>query len=325
MKALAFDKTGTPEEVIQIIEKERPVPADDEVLVKILASSINPADTFFIQGTYRFQPTFPNEIAGFEGAGTVEDAGQHAGVNKGALVAFFARRTWAEYAVIPAAELTILPMDFPIEKAAQFSLNPFTAWGLLEAAQPMPGEWALLTGANSSVSQILIQLAKQKGIHIIALVRDPAQAPGLRALGADDVLDIDDPRLSERVKQLTDGKGFNVAFDSIGGSIGTRIFENIAPFGRFIVYGSVKKEPAQYFNAQMVYKNLTVKGFGVRAFLNSLGKPQRDEMIQNLIAILGKPGFQLPVAQTYSLDEFKAALKANSQSSRPGKILFKNY
>jgi len=196
---------------------------------------------------------------------------------------------------------------------------------MLEAAQPVPGEWALLTGANSSVSQILIQLAKQKGIHIIALVRDLAQAPGLRTLGADEVLDIEDPQLAEHVKQLTDGKGFNIAFDSIGGSIGTRIFENIAPFGRFIVYGSVKKEPGQYFNAQIVYKNLTVKGFGVRAFLNSLSKPQRDDMIHNLISILGKPGFQLPVAQTYGLDEFKAALKANSQNSRPGKILFKIY
>jgi len=325
MKAIVFNKTGTPEEVLQIIEKERPVPAAGEVLVKILASAINPADTFFIQGTYRFQPIFPDETAGFEGAGIVESAGKDAAIPIGSLVAFFYRKTWAEYAVVPASELTLLPRDFPIEKAAQFSLNPFTAWGMLEAAQPVPGEWALLTGANSSVSQILIQLAKQKGIHIIALVRDLAQAPGLRTLGADEVLDIEDPQLAEHVKQLTDGKGFNIAFDSIGGSIGTRIFENIAPFGRFIVYGSVKKEPGQYFNAQIVYKNLTVKGFGVRAFLNSLSKPQRDDMIHNLISILGKPGFQLPVAQTYGLDEFKAALKANSQNSRPGKILFKIY
>ena len=325
MKAIAFNKTGTPEEVLQVIEKERPIPAAGEVLVKILASVINPADTFFIQGTYRFQPIFPDETAGFEGAGIVESAGKDAAIPIGSLVAFFYRKTWAEYAVVPASELTLLPRDFPIEKAAQFSLNPFTAWGMLEAAQPVPGEWALLTGANSSVSQILIQLAKQKGIHIIALVRDLAQAPGLRTLGADEVLDIEDPQLAEHVKQLTDGKGFNIAFDSIGGSIGTRIFENIAPFGRFIVYGSVKKEPGQYFNAQIVYKNLTVKGFGVRAFLNSLSKPQRDDMIHNLISILGKPGFQLPVAQTYGLDEFKAALKGNSQNSRPGKILFKIY
>jgi len=323
MKAIAFNKTGAPEEVLQVIEKDKPVPTAGEVLVKVLAATVNPADIFFIQGTYRFQPAFPNEIAGFEGAGIVEQDGKDAGIPPGALVAFFYRKTWAEYVVVPAAELVVLPGDFPIEKAAQFSLNPFTAWGLLDTAKPVAGEWMLLTGANSAVSQILIQLAKQRGVHIIALVRDLAQAPGLHALGADEVFDLDDPQLSGHIQRLTDGKGFNVAMDAVGGPIGTKIFENIAPFGRFILYGSIKKEPAQYFNAQLVYKNLTVKGFGVRAYLEGLSRTQRTGMIQGLIEALEKPSFQLPVAQTYPLDQFKAALKANSQPGRDGKILFK--
>ena len=321
MKAIAFNSTGDPEKVLQVIEKEKPVPTTDEVLVKVLASTINPADIFFIRGTYRFQPSFPGEIAGFEGAGIVENAGKNTGIEKGALVSFFFRKAWAEYAAVPVAELTILPRDFPVEKAAQFSLNPFTAWGLLEEAQPAPGEWMLLTGANSTVSRILIQLASQKGVRIIALIRNLAQSPELHALGAEQVLDIEDPRLSDHIRQLTDGKGFNVAMDPIGGAIGTKIFENIAPYGRFILYGSVKKEPAQYFNAQIVYKNLTVKGFGVRAFLTRQTKAQRDIMTRDLIEAIGKPDFQLPVAQTYTLDQYKEALKANSLSSRPGKIL----
>lgn len=321
MKAIAFNSTGDPEKVLQVIEKEKPVPGADEVLVKVLASTINPADIFFIRGTYRFQPSFPGEIAGFEGAGIVESTGKNAGIDKGALVSFFFRKAWAEYAVVPAAELTVFPKDLPIEKAAQFSLNPFTAWGLLEEAQPAPGEWMLLTGANSAVSRILIQLARQKGVRIIALVRDLTQAPELHALGAEHVFNIEDLQLSDHIRQLTDGKGFNVAMDPIGGAIGTKIFENIAPFGRFILYGSIKKEPAQYFNAQIVYKNLSVKGFGIRAFLTQQTKAQRDIMTRDLIEAIGKPDFQLPVAQTCTLDQYKEALKANSLSSRPGKIL----
>jgi NADPH:quinone reductase-like Zn-dependent oxidoreductase len=321
MKAIVFNSTGDPEKVLQVIEKEKPVPAAEEVLVRVLAGTINPADVFFIHGTYRFQPTFPDEIAGFEGAGIVESAGKDSGIDKGALVSFFFRNAWAEYAVVPAAELTMLPRGFPVEKAAQFSLNPFTAWGLLEEAQPVPGEWMLLTGANSTVSRIVIQLARQKGVRIIALVRDLAQATGLHALGAEQVFDIEDPQLSDHIRRLTDGKGFSVAMDPIGGAIGTKIFENIAPFGRFILYGSVKKEPAQYYNAQIVYKNLTVKGFGVRAFLTRQTKARRGIMTHELIEAIGKPDFQLPVAQTYTLDQYKEALKANSLSSRPGKIL----
>jgi len=325
MKAIAFNKTGAPEEVLQVMEKEKPVPAAGEVLVRVLAGAINPADTFFIQGTYRFQPSFPGETAGFEGAGIVESAGKDVDIPAGTLVAFFYKKTWAEYAVVPATELSILPSDFPIEKAAQFSLNPFTAWGLLDTAQPVAGEWMLLTGANSAVSQILIQLAKQKGVRIIALVRDLAQAPALHALGADEVFDIEDPQLSGHIQRVTDGKGFNVAMDAVGGAIGTKIFENIAPFGRFILYGSIKKEPAQYFNAQLVYKNLTVKGFGVRAYLNELNRSQRAEMIKNLIEYIGKPSFQLPVAATFGLDQFKEALKNNSLNGRSGKILFRQF
>jgi NADPH:quinone reductase-like Zn-dependent oxidoreductase len=323
MKAIVFNKTGTPEEVLTVIEKETPVPADGEVLVKMLSSPINPADTFFIRGTYRFQPEFPHQTAGFEGAGIVERVGKGVTIAVGALVAFFHQKAWAEYAVVPAAELTVLPDSFPVEKAAQFSLNPFTAWGLLEAGRPVAGEWMLLTGANAAVSQIVIQLAHQRGVRIIALVRDLAQADGLRALGADEVLDIEDPELSKRVQELTGGKGFNVALDAIGGDIGTKIFENIAPFGRFVLYGSMKKEPAQYFNAQMVYKNLLVKGFGVRAYLNEQTPDGRAAMVQGLIEALGDPAFQLPVVRSYGLDQFREAIRENDRSGRGGKILFK--
>ena len=323
MQAIVFNEVGKPEEVLQIVEKEKPVPGDYEVLVKVLANPINPSDLFFIQGTYRFKPAFPNEIAGFEGAGIVESAGKNAGVDKGTLVAFFYKRAWAEYVVVPVEELAALPNDFPVEKAAQFSLNPFTAWGLLDTAQPVAGEWMLLTGANSSVSQIVIQLARQRGVRIIALVRDLVQAPGLRSMGAEEVFDIDDPQLSDHIQRLTGGKGINVALDAVGGAIGTKIFENIAAFGRFILYGSIKKEPGQYFNAQLVYKNLFIKGFGIRAYLNNQTKAQRIGMIRGLTEAMGKASFQLPVAQTYGWQQFREALKENDRKGREGKIILK--
>ena len=181
----------------------------------------------------------------------------------------------------------------------------------------------LLTGANAAVSQIVIQLAHKRGVRIIALVRDLAQADGLRALGADEVLDIADAGLGKRVQELTGGKGFNVALDAVGGAIGTKIFEHIAPFGRFVLYGSISKDPGQYFNAQLVYKNLFVKGFGVRAYLNGLSPDGRAAMTQSLIAAIGDPAFQLPVVRSYGLDQFRAAILENGQGGRSGKILFK--
>lgn len=89
----------------------------------------------------------------------------------GKLVSFFERNAWAEYIVAPKESIVILPDNFPIGKAVQFFLNPFTAWGLLEESKVNAGEWLLLTAANSTVSRLVIQLAKLREINVIAAVR----------------------------------------------------------------------------------------------------------------------------------------------------------
>ena len=111
------------------IEKATPVPDNNEVLVKMLGSPINPADGFFIKGIYRFLPQFPEQTAGLEGAGIVVEAGKYAEIKPGSLIAFFHRNSWAEFALVPKEEAVVLPTEFPLEKAVQFCINPFTAWG----------------------------------------------------------------------------------------------------------------------------------------------------------------------------------------------------
>jgi NADPH:quinone reductase-like Zn-dependent oxidoreductase len=323
MYTIAFDNTGSPGAVLQIVNKELPIPGDKEVLVRVLAAPINPSDIYFIEGAYRIKPQLPGQTAGLEAAGIVEKAGRDAGISEGALVAFFYKNTWAEYVLVPAQELVVLPSDFPVDKAAQFSLNPFTAWGLLDMAAPVAGEWMLLTGANSALGRIIIQLAVQRDVRIIALVRDMAQAAELQSLGATLVYHLDDPRLADAIRQTTEDKGLSTALDTIGGPLLTSIIQNMAPFGRLIIYGRIKDEPAQFNNGQILYKNLTIRGFGVRAFLSGQTKAQRAEMIQQLTTIIGQPSFQLPVTETFPWREFGKALEQNSRSGRSGKTLLK--
>jgi len=323
MNTIAFDNTGSPEEVLQITSKEKPVPGDKEVLVRILAAPINPSDIYFIEGSYRIKAQLPGQTAGLEATGIVEKAGRDADIPEGALVAFFYKDTWAEYALVPAQELAVLPSDFPLDKAAQFTLNPFSAWGLLDMAAPAAGEWMLLTGANSALGRIIIQLAVKKEVHVIALVRDMAQAAELQSLGAKFVYHLDDPHLAGDIQQATEGKGLSAALDTIGGPLLTTIIQNMAPFGRLIIYGRIKDEPAQFNNGQILYKNLTIRGFGVRSFLSGQTKTQRADMIRQLAAIIGQSSFQLPVAETFPWRQFKNALQQNNQSGRPGKTLLK--
>src|SRR5258706_5235247 len=184
MKTLSFNRTGDAKDVLTLIEKEIPVPGDNDVLIKVLVSPIHPADLMFIEGNNPYKRDFP-QTAGIEGAGIIQASGKSIPDMEGKLVAFDAWGAWAEYIVVPAASIIILPDEFPVDKAAQFFLNPFTAWGLSETSNLKSGEWMLLSAANSTVSRIAIQLAKLRGIQVIAAVRDLKQADELKALGAD--------------------------------------------------------------------------------------------------------------------------------------------
>jgi NADPH:quinone reductase-like Zn-dependent oxidoreductase len=276
----------------------------------------------FIQGRYRYKPEFP-QTAGLEGAGIIEAVGENVNQNTGVLAAFFSRKAWAEYIVIPEEEFVVLPGEFPPDKAAQFCLNPFTAWGLMEESQTKAGDWLVLTAGNSAVSKIIIQLAKLRNINTIAVIRDMHQAEELKALGAAETLTIEDDNFTEKVKSLTEGKGINASLEAVGGKTGTVILENMAPFGRIIIYGLLDSNPVQFYNSQIIFNNISIKGFGVRGYLQNQSKQQRENMIHELINEIGKPTFQLPVEQPYRLNQFNEALKQYEYSNKKGKIIFK--
>lgn len=322
MKALIFNEPGNPEEVLEYSEIDKPVPGPNEVLVHVLGSPIHPADLMFIKGKYRYKPEFP-QTAGLEGAGIIEAAGDNTRTPPGTLVAFSARRAWAEYITLPELELIILPENFPVEKSIQFCLNPFTAWGLLDVSGTQSGDWLLLTAGNSAVSKVIIQLARLRNIRTIAVVRNIRQTEALKNIGANAVLSSDDQNIDDEIKGLTGGEGVNAALEAVGGETGTMVLRNTAPFGRVIIYGLLEDEPVKYFNSQFIFRNLILRGFGIRGYLQSQTKQQREDMLSVLIKEMGKPGFRLPVDGEYSPEKFKEALTENSMKNREGKVIFK--
>ena len=156
MKAIIFDKTGKANDVLKLEEIPISEPNDNEVRIKILASTINPADMLFIEGKYRMQPSFP-QTAGLEGIAIIDKTGRNIQLPENTLVAFRHKNIWAEYAVMPEEKIVILPQNFPIDKGSQFSLNPITAYALLEQANIKESDWLLLTAGNSAISKIIIQ------------------------------------------------------------------------------------------------------------------------------------------------------------------------
>ncbi|HYH14557.1 MAG TPA: zinc-dependent alcohol dehydrogenase family protein [Flavisolibacter sp.] len=321
MKAISFHRTGPLNEVLCLEEVPVPIPKENEVLIKVLASSINPADALFVEGRYRLKPEVP-QIAGLEGAGIVVQRGENVRITPGTLVSFRAKNVWADYVVVPEEKLYVLPSDFPVEKAAQFSLNPITAWALLQEAQVKAGDWLLLTAGASAVSKQIIQLAKRQGVKVIAVIRSHDSVRALEELQADAIINSEEVLLSEQVALLTDGLGVTAALDAVGGSTGVEVVKSAAMKATIVLYGMLSQDLVCYHNADVVLKLLTIKGFGLDNWLASQTRQQKQAMVAALVSLLVEPDFQMPVTGSFPLEEFRQAIQNSQIRQGRGKTLF---
>lgn len=322
MKALSFERTGKPSEVLQLREIDTPEPGPGEVRLKLLGSPINPSDEMFITGHYRLKPAFP-QIAGLEGAGIIESGGDKVDLPAGRKASFFAKNAWADCVVVPAADLFVLPDSLPDEKAIQSFLNPVTSWGLLETAGAKEGEWLLLSAGNSSVSRITTQIAAMRGINVIDVVRRPGYSDELKSLGAKEVIDSSADEISSRVMEITGGHGADAVLDSVGGKTGTEMLKCAAGNGRVVIYGVLSRDPAEFRNSQFLYNNLTVRGFSVRGYFAGRTPEQRSAMFASLADFLGRDDFRLAVSASYPLESYREALADHHERGGRGKVIFR--
>ncbi|MBB6130168.1 quinone oxidoreductase family protein [Mucilaginibacter lappiensis] len=321
MKAIYFKETGDAKSVLLLKQFDKPSPKANQVVVKPLGSPINPSDFFFISGTYRLKPEFP-QIAGMEGAGIIESIGEGVDLPVGTLVSFFSQNAWAEYVAVSKNDLLVLPSNFPVEKASQFTLNPITAWGLLERADLQAGDWLLITAGSSVVSKLIIQMAKLHGIQVIATVRDDKNTTTLTSYGAH-VVNVSKDDLVEYVQQVTGGKGAHIALDAVGGKTGSDVLKCLQPGGRLIIYSRLSPDPIQLYSGDVLYKNISINGFGIRAYLASKTTEQKADIVRSLISIIGDPEFKMEVAASFPLDDYQEAIKTAIEAKKEGKVLFK--
>ncbi|HUZ66149.1 MAG TPA: zinc-dependent alcohol dehydrogenase family protein [Beijerinckiaceae bacterium] len=319
MRAVVFDQAGEPLNVLRLAETATPKIGEGEVLVKVTARPIHPADRSFIRGQYRVRPAFP-QTAGLEGAGVVVEASRGAAIAAGARVAFRWPGTWAEFAVAPAARLIEVPADISDELASQAALNPVTAWGLLDQAKPVAGDWLLLTAAASVVSNLAATMARKRGIRVMGIVRGDA-AEGAARSGAEHVFSASDPALTEKIVATAGERRVAAVLDSVGGPLLSKLFATLAPGARIIAYGVQDREPAAVANATLIYSNLTWKGFGVDRFLSGLSAPSAAAMWQALWSMIRSGALALPVDSTHELARFADALAADDRPGRRGKVL----
>ena len=205
MKAVVAHEYGAPE-VLKFEDVPRPEPSDDEALVRVIASSVNPADPLTLSGKYakEFGTHLPL-IAGYDIAGVVEKTG--ANVTKLKVGdAVYGYPTfgggWADYVTVKESEVAAKPRSLNFVESAAVPMGALTAWqALVDVAKLQPGQTILIHGGSGGVGSFAIQIAKARGARVIATA-STANQDLLKQLGADVAVDYTKTKFEEAAKDV---------------------------------------------------------------------------------------------------------------------------
>jgi len=265
VKYVEASRFGGPE-VLTLLEKETPKPAEGMLLVEVQAAGINYADVLARSGHYPAVAKAPFAL-GFEIAGVVKEVGKHVeGFKVGDSVAALTLTGggYASHILIPAATAIPFPKQLDPALAAAVLLQGLTAYILLDRAQVRNGDAVLVAAAAGGVGGLAVQLAKLRGAKVIALASE-SRFELLKRLGADQVFDYGKPGWSANALEVTQPQGVQVYLDSMG-DLATEAFVLLGQFGRWIIYGARSGKPnALPADAlwPMIEKNISLTGFNL--------------------------------------------------------------
>jgi NADPH:quinone reductase-like Zn-dependent oxidoreductase len=315
MKAILCTKYGPPD-VLQLYEVEKPVPRDDEILVKILAASVNTLDLVMrgallariLSGGLR-RPKDPR--LGRDIAGRVEAVGSHITQFKpGDEVFGVCNGGFAEYGTAHENDLALKPANCSFEEAAAVPVAAITALqGLLDKGQIRPGQKVLIQGAGGGVGTFAVQIAKSFGTEVTA-VCGPRNVDMVHTIGADHVIDYtkeDFTRNGQRYDLILAVNGYHSIFD---------YRRALAPTGMYVAAGG---SMAQLFQSLAVGP-LISRGGGQKLGFMGIAKINRKDLdfLKDLLA----SGKIVPVIdRRYPLGETPQALRYLEEKHTRGKVV----
>jgi len=323
MRSIRFSAFGEPTEVLHVEDIEKPIPGKGEALLRVQARPINPSDLFMVRGLYGIKPPMP-ATPGFEGMGVIELLGE--GVQGFAVgqrcISMGTLGTWQEYLIAQANQLVPVPDSVSDETAAQFVVNPLTAWILAtEELQLEKGEWLLQTAAGSTLGRTMLQIAKLRGFRTINVVRRPEQVDELKQLGADEVICTANESIPDRVAEITRKTGVRAAIDSVGGQVGADVATSLSRRGVMITFGRMSADTVPLDVGQMIFRSSTIRGFWLTEWFRSTPPAKQREVAGQLMQMMARGEIIPPVEAKYDLGDVIKAVEHSEQSGRRGKVL----
>ncbi len=250
MKAMRVYQTGGPE-VLRYDDVLMPEPSRNDVRVKVAASGVNFIDIYQRLGQYQAPLPF---TLGQEAAGIVDAVGADVtGFKVGERVAYAGPLgSYAEYACVPAARLVSVPSGCELQTAAAVMLQGMTAHYLTHSAFPLQrGHTALIHAAAGGTGLLLTQIAKRLGARVIGTVSTEEKAQLAKQAGADEVILYTQTDFAVETRRLTDGKGVEVVYDSVGKTTFDKSLDCLRPRGYMVLFGQ-SSGPVSPVNPQIL-------------------------------------------------------------------------
>jgi NADPH2:quinone reductase len=319
VKAVRVHALGGPE-VMRYEDVDVPRPGPGEVLVKITATGFNYLDVQYRIGRVKAPLPFTN---GTEAAGVVTEVGSGVTDFKaGDRVAYtMILGTYAEYALAPAARLVPVPADLDLRTAAAALLQGLTAHYLTHSTYPLKaGETALVHAAAGGIGNVLTQVARIVGARVIATVGSDAKAELARQAGAHHVINYSTQDFEQEVKKLTEGRGVDVVYDSVGKDTFDRSLNCLRHRGYLALFG---------FSSGLVPPfDPAILGVKGSLFLTRPGLNQyiatRDELMmraRDLFRWLGDGSVKIRINHTFPLADAVKAHQDLEARRTTGKVL----
>ncbi|MES2352265.1 MAG: quinone oxidoreductase [Pseudomonadota bacterium] len=305
-KAIRINRVGGPE-VMELVDVDLGPPGPGEAQVRHEAIGLNFIDVYFRTGLYP-QP-LPGAL-GMEGAGIVEAVGEGVTeVQVGDRVAYAGRPigAYAEARNMPAAQLLVLPEKIGFDTAAAMMLQGLTVQYLFHRTVPLKaGDTILFHAAAGGVGLIACQWAKVMGVTLIGTVGSEEKAALATENGAHHVINYNKETFTERVKEITGGKGVSAVYDSIGKDTFIGSLDCLQPLGTMVSFGSASGPVPPFSLSELANRgSLFITRPSLMAYMAR--REDLEAAAKSLFGVVASGEVKIDIRQRYSLADVAQA------------------
>ena len=322
MQVIEIATPGGPEQ-LRLAKRPVPSPAEGEVLVRVAAAGVNRPDVMQRQGHYP-PPPGASDLPGLEVAGEIAALGPKvSGLAVGDRVTtLLSGGGYAEYAVAAAPLCLPVPEGMSFVAAAAIPETYFTVWtNLFDRGRCRAGDYVLVHGGTSGIGTTAIQLARERGAHVLATAGSPEKARICEKLGAIRGVDYKTEDFVAVVRSATNGRGVDVILDIVGGSYLERNMEAAAVEGRIVVISTMGGTRAELRLTPLMLKRLTLTGSTLRSRTVAQKAAVAAAVRENIWPLLVAGRARPIIHKTFPLAQASEAHRLMESSSHIGKIV----